>query len=106
MTPDYFETALRGLYEANRLNSENLGKLIQTVDLFIDSTHAFIRSANARMEQAEGSHQRLEDAHNQLQEAMAEYTREANARMKQMEQNLDALIRIITAEHTNGKGKI
>lgn len=68
------ETALRGLFEAQRLNSENLGKLILTVDRFIEGTNTYVQAANARMQQ--------------------------------MEANLDALIRIITAEHKNGKGKI
>jgi len=36
----------------------------------------------------------------------AEYVAHADARMRQMEANLDALIRIITAEHSNGQGKL
>lgn len=74
MTREEMETALRGLFEAQRLNSENLGKLILTVDRFIEGTNTYVQAANARMQQ--------------------------------MEANLDALIRIITAEHKNGKGKI
>jgi len=74
VTGEEMETALRGLFEAQRLNSENLGNLIQTVDRFIEGTNTYVQAANARMEQ--------------------------------MEANLDALIRIITAEHKNGKGKI
>ena len=33
------------------------------------------------------------------------YTTAADARMKRMEENLDALIRAITAEHTNGRSQ-
>ena len=33
------------------------------------------------------------------------YVQAANARMAQMEKNLDNLIRIITAEHSNGKDR-
>jgi hypothetical protein len=38
-------------------------------------------------------------------EASAAYVAESDARMKRLEENLDNLIRIITAEHANGKGK-
>jgi uncharacterized protein Yka (UPF0111/DUF47 family) len=35
----------------------------------------------------------------------AAYVEESRARTKRLEENLDALIRAITAEHSNGKGK-
>ena len=41
-----------------------------------------------------------------LTEAVTGYVADSRERMKQMEANLDALIRIITAEHSNGKGKL
>ncbi|HEY7390606.1 MAG TPA: hypothetical protein VH640_18960 [Bryobacteraceae bacterium] len=41
-----------------------------------------------------------------LTEEVTAYVTDSRERMKQMEANLDALIRIITAEHSNGKGKI
>ena len=37
-----------------------------------------------------------------LTASIAEYVQAANERMKQMEANLAALLRIITAEHSNG----
>ena len=40
-----------------------------------------------------------------LTESMKRYVDSSNARMEAIEQNLDALIRAITAEHSNGKGK-
>ena len=76
MTPEErferIETALYGLIEAQRLNSEGLKGLTESVDRYIAATTSYVDAANARM------------AH--------------------MEENLDALIRIITAEHNNGKG--
>jgi hypothetical protein len=38
-------------------------------------------------------------------DAASGYVAESNARMKRIEENLDGLIRAITAEHSNGKGK-
>ncbi len=40
-----------------------------------------------------------------LVESITRYVDAADSRLKQMEQNLDNLIRIITAEHSNGKSK-
>jgi hypothetical protein len=39
-----------------------------------------------------------------LNESISRYVDAADARMKRIEENLDALIRANTAEHTNGKG--
>lgn len=58
------ESGLLGIVEAQRIHSETLSQLMQTVGRFVDSS---------------------------------------DARMKRIEQNLDALIRAITAEHSNGK---
>ena len=41
----------------------------------------------------------------QVQQSIGGYVDAADARMKQMEANLDALIRIIAAEHKNGHSK-
>ncbi|MBZ5726448.1 MAG: hypothetical protein LAP87_15785 [Acidobacteriia bacterium] len=38
-----------------------------------------------------------------LTESIARYADSADARMRRLEENLDGLIRAITAEHTNGK---
>jgi hypothetical protein len=38
-----------------------------------------------------------------LTESVAHYVDAADARMKRIEENLDGLIRAITAEHSNGK---
>lgn len=37
--------------------------------------------------------------------ASSEFVAESKERTKRLEENLDALIRTITAEHANGKGK-
>lgn len=38
-----------------------------------------------------------------LTESISRYVDAADARMRRLEENLDGLIRVITAEHTNGK---
>jgi len=43
---------------------------------------------------------------NQLMQTIGAYVESSNARMKRVEDNLDGLIRAITAEHTNGKSKL
>ncbi len=40
-----------------------------------------------------------------LVESISKYVDAADARMKRIEDNLDALIRAITVEYSNGKGK-
>jgi hypothetical protein len=40
-----------------------------------------------------------------LNESISRYVDSADARTKRLEENLDALIQAITAEHSNGKGK-
>ncbi len=40
-----------------------------------------------------------------MAESIGKYVEAADARMKRLEENLDGLIRAITAEHTNGKSK-
>jgi hypothetical protein len=51
-------------------------------------------------------HAILTDTLVSLARNVADYVTASNERMKQMEANLDALIRIITAEHSNRKGKL
>jgi hypothetical protein len=59
--------AQHGIVEAQRIQAETLGQLMQTIGAYVESS---------------------------------------NARMKRIEDNLDGLIRAITAEHTNGKSKL
>jgi hypothetical protein len=42
----------------------------------------------------------------QFTQLLSRYVDAADARMKRTEDNLDGLIRAITAEHTNGKSKL
>ena len=39
----------------------------------------------------------------QITESLSSYVDDSNARMKRLEENLDGLIRAISAEHGNGK---
>lgn len=77
MAWEEMEAAIRSIVELQRLNTETLGTLLQT----------------------------SQESQRRLDAAIERYVDAADARMKQMEQNLDALIRIITAEHSNGKGR-
>jgi len=47
----------------------------------------------------------LTETVSQLTETVSRYVDIADGRMKRIEENLDGLIRAITAEHSNGKGK-
>ena len=48
--------------------------------------------------------QRLTASISQLTETVSLYTDSADRRMTRIEENLDGLIRAITADHSNGKG--
>jgi hypothetical protein len=48
----------------------------------------------------------LQTALGNLAETTAHYIDASDARMKQIEDRLEALIRIIAAEHSNGKGNL
>jgi hypothetical protein len=75
------EQAIQKVVELQEVQSRSLGKLIETVDIL--GTKLIT-----------------------LNEQVSAYVADSRERMKQMEANLDALIRIITAEHSNGKGKL
>ena len=49
------------------------------------------------------SQSRTNDQIGSLAESIGHYVDAANARTRRLEENLDALIRAITAEHSNGK---
>jgi Mg2+ and Co2+ transporter CorA len=74
-------TALARLIERDELQQRNLATLAET------TTHIGARLTA-------------------LTEEVTAYVADSRERIKQMEANLDALIRIITAEHSNGKGKL
>jgi len=67
------EKALAGLAVLAESNQVALGKLIASVNAYVDSSNAYVQDSKTRM--------------------------------AQMEANLDNLIRILTAEHSNGKNK-
>ena len=47
--------------------------------------------------------QRQAESLSQITESIARYIDQSDVRMKRLEENLDGLIRAITAEHGNGK---
>ena len=83
MTPDErferIETGLARLIEVQNRNADTLGDLMKSVGAYVDS-------ANARMQDNEAR------------------AKDHEARTKRTEELLDALIRAITADHSNGKG--
>jgi hypothetical protein len=86
------EETCKRLFEVAEVHSRSLRTLAETIEI---------------------SHNKLAEALGTLTEQVAAHVVESRAyvadsreRMKQMEANLDALIRIITAEHSNGKGKL
>jgi len=56
---------------------------------FSEMVNRYVEAADARM--------------TRLEETLARFAESSDARMRAVEQNLDALIRAITAEHTNGR---
>ncbi len=83
------EHRLTILVDVHERNQETLGQLMRLVD-------TQITSSAARMT-------RLQDAIEQTNETVQRFADSSDARMRRIEDNLDALIRAITADHTNGK---
>jgi hypothetical protein len=82
-----------------------VGDLARIVGLQVDASEA-------RSQRLEEAHRRTEEAHVQTEVAIASLAVSsarnidaADARMKRIEENLDGLIRVITREHSNGKGR-
>ena len=73
------ETGLARLIEVQNRNADTLGDLMKSVGVYIDSANAHMKDNEARAKDHE-------------------------ARTKRTEDLLDALIRAITADHSNGKG--
>ncbi len=77
-----------GLIEAQKISDRSVGKLAQTV------------------EHLAGTVDRLAGTVDSLAGTVGVFVASSDARLKRLEENLDGLIRAITQEHTNGKGKI
>jgi septal ring factor EnvC (AmiA/AmiB activator) len=80
--------ALAGLARSHELQQNSMASLIESHELQQSSMASLIESQMV------------------LSQRVAEYVADSKERMKQLEASLDALIRIITAEHSNGKGKL
>ncbi len=83
------ERDLAVVAHVHTLHQETLGELMKTVTAYVDS------SSN-RMA-------RIEDALAQTNQMVSQLAKSADSRMRRTEDNLDALIRAIAAEHSNGK---
>jgi len=90
------QSLIKGLAESQGRIQQSMEHLQDSIDKYIDSAMASGRLRDEAIARAAESG-RLRD------EAIARYVESADARMKRIEENLDALIRAITAEHTNGK---
>jgi hypothetical protein len=71
-----------------------------------------VELSNVRFARLEEAHLRTEESianlallHARTEETIAGYVAAADARMIRIEENLDGLIRAITREHSNGKGR-
>jgi hypothetical protein len=78
--------------------------LEQTAKLGLENEQAIARVA-AMLSQVVSMHERHQALLAGLTESISRYTDSADARMKRLEENLDGLIRAITAEHTNRHSK-
>jgi len=85
------EEQVRLLFEAETRTKETIGQLAESIAHYVDG-------ADARMKQSEVALEHLDAA-------VTRFIDSADTRMKIIERNLDALIRAIMAEHSNGKGK-
>jgi hypothetical protein len=75
------EQAIVGLIKTTEGLQTAVGSLAETTAHYIDASDARMKESDARM-------------------------KESDARMRQIEERLEALIRIIAAEHSNGKGNL
>jgi hypothetical protein len=96
------EEAIKKLIEVQELQQQGMTTLTWTIQ-HVGERLTVLTEAHERLTQA---HERLTEGLILLSANVAEYVMDSRERMKQMEANLDALIRIITAEHSNGKGKL
>jgi DNA repair exonuclease SbcCD ATPase subunit len=92
-------TLLEATVRLSLRNEEAIKRLTELAEAQQKTLATLIEVSNARMD-------RLEKTLQDYIQASNDYIQASNERMKQMEANLDALIRIITAEHSNGKGKL
>jgi hypothetical protein len=74
-------------------------------DVLIETRTALATLAKSQEPQQKGMASLIE-SQELLSLRVAEYVADSRERMKQLEASLDALIRIITAEHSDGKGKL
>jgi hypothetical protein len=88
MDPE-LKTMFAGLIEAQRLTDQNLNTMIKA-QMTMD-------------ERLTAAHERTEAAIAEVAAATSRYITSSDDRTKRLEENLDALIRAITREHSNGK---
>jgi ABC-type transporter Mla subunit MlaD len=83
---------------------EVLGRTQDTLTQFIRSMDTFVVSTNTRFTRLENALEKTNEALSHTNEVLAQFQQSSDARMRRIEENLEALIRAITSEHTNGKG--
>lgn len=92
------ERSLVILVETHERNQEPLSQLMRVVD-------SHFTSSSARIARIEGALAANVEQTGQLREIIARFEQNADSRMRRIEDNLDILIRAISAEHSNGKAK-
>ena len=101
-----FESIERDLAAAAALSLRN-EQGIQSLPAALQANAAAQQANVAAPSEAVGAHvQNFKESLTALAERVAEYVAAGDAAKRRIEANLDALIRIITAEHSNGRGKL
>lgn len=90
------KTMFSGLIEAQMRTEVSINALT----VLIEKSHERFEAGRERLEAA---HLRTEASIADLASSVARYIESCDARTKRLEENLDALIRAITREHSNGK---
>jgi hypothetical protein len=91
-----FEETLHALTEAQLRTDKLLSTLVTTITQHVENSDASTKRLNE-------AQLRTQEAITQLATGVDKYVEAGNERMKQLEANLDGLIRAITREHSNGK---
>jgi hypothetical protein len=80
---------------ADMTTEERFERIENELAVIVQAQHGIVESQRIQAETL-----------SQLMQTIGAYVESSNAHMKRVEDNLDGLIRAITAEHTNGKSKL
>jgi len=95
---DRIETNLEIVTSSQVRTQEMLASMAESITRYVDA-------ADTRMQFTEARVQTADERMARLDERIAAFIDAADTRMKRIEENLDGLIRAITAEHQNGQSQ-